>query len=239
MLKIGYVFYTRTLATIKTNMKIILIPGLGYDYQIFKNLNLMDFETECLNWIEPKPKENIHEYSQRIFKSIENDSTEITIIGHSLGGIVAQEIASIKKIHKIILISSIKTRKEMPFFFKIIKPLNLEKLFTKEICIKTVNFWGKNHGFETKNDKELFKNMVGKQTNKYLQWALKELSLWKEPKIPNSTRIIQIHGSNDKTFPIKKIRNPDIVIENGSHIVVYKQAKRISEILTEQIKKSG
>jgi len=213
-------------------LRIILIPGLGYDCRIFENLDLAKFNTECLNWIEPKPNEKLKEYSQRLFNQIDIADEKIMLIGHSLGGIVAQEISSVKKVDQIILISSIKSRKEMPLSFKIVKPLFLDKLFTKELSIKTVKYWGKSHGFENKEEKEFFKSMVGKQTNSYLQWALRELSTWKEPKIPNSTKLIQIHGADDKTFPIKLINKPNVVIENGTHIFVYKQAQKTSDLIS-------
>jgi pimeloyl-ACP methyl ester carboxylesterase len=216
-------------------MKIILIPGLGYNCRIFENLNLTNLDIEYLNWIEPKNGEILHDYSQRLFSKIKKTSKKIILIGHSLGGIVSQEIASVNKIEKIILLSSIKSRKEMPFSFKIVKPLLIDKLFTKELSLKTIRFWGKNHGFDTEDDKALFKSMVEKQTNKYLQWALRELSIWQEPEIPNHTKLAQIHGTKDKTFPFKLIDKPNFIIKNGTHNFVYKQAEKTTEILHREI----
>lgn len=216
-------------------MKVYFIPGLGYDYRIFGNLEVSDLKARYLHWIEPKPHEKLHAYAMRMFEQVDEPVDEITLIGHSLGGIVAQEIAHAREIHTVILLSSIKARQEMLTFFKMIKSLPIEKLFTKEMSIRTVKYWGKNHGFETEEELELFKHMVGKQTNTYLQWALKALSSWQEPSIPAATRLIHIHGTNDKTFPIKRIQKPDFIIENGSHILVYKQATQISKILQKQI----
>ena len=146
-----------------------------------------------------------------------------------------KRLQALKKIKRIILISSIKSRKELPLSFKSIGRLHLDKIITKELCIKTFKFWGKNHGFKTISEKELFKSMLEKQTNSYLQWALRELSFWKEPKIPSTTKLIQIHGTKDKTFPFRLIKKPDFVIEDGSHILVHKQAAKISEILIKEI----
>lgn len=216
-------------------MKIFLIPGLGYNHRIFENLKFPLPQVEIINWIEPEINEEIHDYARRFFKPFENLDDEIILIGHSMGGMMAQEIANFKTIKKIILISSIKSRKEMPWFFKVIKPLCLSRFFSKEFSIKTVKFWGANHGFETPNEIELFKSMVGAQSNNYLQWALSTLSIWHEPSFPNTTELIQIHGTNDKTFPFKLIDNPQYVIEKGSHVLVYKQGKRISEILNQEI----
>jgi len=212
-------------------MKTVLIPGLGYNSRIFEHLNLSTFDIEYLNWIEPQEGEKIHDYAQRLFSKIKKNAQGITLIGHSLGGIVAQEIASTHQIEKVILISSIKSRKELPLSFKMVSPLNLHKLFTKEISIKTIKLWGKNHGFISNQDKDLFISMVEQQTNSYLQWALKELSLWHSPNISSRTELFQIHGTHDKTFPISLIHQIDFTIKNGSHIFVYKQADKVSEII--------
>lgn len=216
-------------------MKIFLIPGLGYDCRIFEKLELNSFDIEYINWIEPKENENFHEYAKRLFFKKIKKNEEVVLIGHSLGAMIAQEIATLINVKKIFLISSIKTRKELPFSFRVLKPLKLYKLFTKEISIKTVKYWGKSHGFINKSEQDLFKSMVDLQTNNYLQWALKSLSIWKQPILPKATTLFQIHGTNDKTFSIKLIDNPDKVIEGGSHIMVYKKPQLISQIIIKKL----
>lgn len=212
-------------------MRIVFIPGLGYTNRIFENLELSSFTIEYLNWIEPKTNEKINQYALRLFSTIKRSSEKTILIGHSLGGIVSQEIASAHQIEKIILLSSIKSRKELPLYFKLTQPLRLHKLFTRALCLKTVRYWGKGHGFETESEKELFKSMVGKQTNGYLQWALAALSTWHEPKVPSQTEIVQIHGTNDRTLPYRLVSAPDFTIENGTHICVHKKGEMISELI--------
>lgn len=216
-------------------MKIYLLPGLGFDHRIFSKFKFQNFDVQYLNWIDPIQNESINCYAQRLAKDIIDNEEKIVLIGHSLGGIISQEIACFKKIDKIILISSIKNRTEMPFHFKIVQPLLIHKLFTKKITINTVKFWGKNQDYETKEEQEFFKDMVGKQSNQYLQWALKTLSIWKTPTIPSGTSIIQIHGDLDKTFPIKLIKTPDYTLRNAGHFMVYKQTKQINEIINEAL----
>jgi len=211
------------------------MPGLGYDCRIFNRLDLVGFDVIKLNWIEPKPNEKIHDYAQRLFFKVGKLNEKIIFIGHSLGGIVAQEIASVNDIEKIVLISSIKSRKELPLTFKLVKPFRLDRFFTKQISIKTINFWGNNHGFESEEDRNLFKSMVGNQTNSYLQWALRELSGWHEPKNSYETQIIHIHGTKDKTLPYKLVKNPDFTIKKGSHICVLKRANEISKLIKNAI----
>ena len=218
-------------------MKIYLIPGLGYDHRIFRNLDLTEFDTESINWIEPETRESLHNYTKRLFSGLETDSERIFLIGHSLGGMVSQEIATVKNIAKIILISSIRSRKELPLHFRIVKPLFLYKLFTKTLTLKSFKFWAKRHGFETKEEKELLKSMVSRHSNRYLKWALKELSTWKAPDVPSQTAIFQIHGTKDKSFPIDLIIEPNVIIENGGHFMVYKQSQKINKILIGEMRK--
>lgn len=220
-------------------MKIYLLPGLGFDHRIFARLDLGGLDVEYINWIEPKANEPIRDYAKRLAASIDDRGVPVILIGYSFGGIVSQEIAALKKIEKIILLSSIKSREELPFLFKIIKPLRIHKVFTKEFSRKTVQYWGKNHGFEAAATQDLFKSMVGGYSNNYLQWALEALSGWSPPEVPISTSIFQIHGAADKTFPITRIRKPDRIIENGGHIMVYNQPRVISDILREEIENAG
>lgn len=213
-------------------MKIYLIPGLGFDQRMFQKLDLKGLDIEYIHWIEPKQKEDIHDYARRLFSMIDNREDNI-LIGHSFGGIVAQEIAKVKKIKKIILISSIKSRKELPLHFKIVQPLRIYKFFTKGFCLKTVRFWGKNHGYESREEVDLFKSMVGQQSNTYLQWALKALSVWNPSPVPKHTSIFHIHGDKDQTFPIGRIQQADVVIRNAGHFMVYKGKHNLNQIILE------
>jgi pimeloyl-ACP methyl ester carboxylesterase len=214
-------------------MKIYFIPGLGYDHRIFERLNLRHFKAEAINWIEPLERESFKGYVERFSNKIDDQSEKVVLIGHSLGGMISQNISRIKQIDKIILISSIRSRDEIPLFFKLVSTFKLDRYFTKELTIKTLPYWGKQHDFVSTEEKNLFKDMVAKQSNEYLQWALRQLSIWQTPIIPTSTKIFQIHGDSDKTFPIKKIINPDRIIKNGSHIMIYKKPEVVSKIVVE------
>lgn len=215
-------------------MQIYLIPGLGFDGRIFKHLDLKDHEVTVLNWIEPKRDENLHDYAVRMAKDIADENKNV-LIGHSFGGILSQEIASFKRIRKIILISSIKSRDEHPLQWRIFKPLGLYRLMFKPLMVDTVNLWGAIHDYVSQEEKQLFREMGNAHSHHYLRWAMKRLSEWKKPQFPTSTEVIHFHGTNDKTFPYKLIQNPDYTIENGGHFMVYRRASELNEILHEHI----
>lgn len=216
-------------------MKVYLLPGLGFDHRIYRGYEFDDIDIEYLDWIDPIVDESIQDYSRRLSIKIPKDSKDIILIGHSLGGIVAQEIAAIQSIKKIFLISSIRSRSELPFHFKIVKPLYVHKLFSKELTAKTIKYWGGMHDYISSEEKALVKDMVSQQSNNYLQWALRQLSIWKRPNISDDTEIFQIVGATDQTFPIKLIKQPDRVIENSGHFMVHKQSRVINDIIADEL----
>ena len=212
-------------------MAIYLIPGLGYDCRIFDKLDLARFNPVCIEWIEPYKKESLTNYALRLFENYYQENDEIILIGHSMGGIVSQEIAKHYNVKKIILLASIKSNKELPRRFNIINRLRLDRILFKEISLATIRWWGKKHGFTTNENVQLFKSMVAKHSNHYLKWALLSLCQWQGSEKLNAEKIIQIHGTNDKTFPYHRIVNPDFTIENGSHIFPLNQSQLTSRII--------
>ncbi len=216
-------------------MKIYLIPGQAYTRDIYGRIDLSGSNYEFIDWIEPKQKESFKNYAMRMAVGID-DNEDIILIGHSLGGLLALEISTFKNISKVILLSSMKSRNEMPFMLRLVKPLGLYVFISRWFGIHTVKYWGKYHDFVTADDHELFKKMTACHSNRYLRWSFKHLSGWQTPRINVNTKIVHIQGTKDKTFPLKKIQKPVIPVENGSHIMVYKQAEAVSGILRSILK---
>lgn len=212
-------------------MKVYLIPGLGFDQRIFHNLVLKGHQLTYLDWIEPQSGESFTDYSGRMALQIPEKDEPIALIGHSMGGMASQEIAAQRPIDKVVLISSIRSRQELPFHFKIFKPLRIQKIFSRSLAVNTVKYWGKRHGYTTQEEQELFKSMVGKQSNFYLKWALRELSSWQTPFVPDSTQILQLHGKGDRTFPLRQIQQPDVVLPEAGHFMVYRRPADISNLV--------
>ncbi len=76
--------------------------------------------------------------------------------------------------------------------------------------------------------------MVQQHSNLYLQWALRNLSLW-DGDFSELDNLYHLHGSNDKTFPIKNIGAPFDSIEDGDHFMVFNKAETIAEKILSKI----
>ncbi len=215
------------------NIKIYMLPGLGFDERIFSNLTLNCNNINYLKWLEPNNNETLADYVKRISKQITIKEKDLILIGHSFGGIVVQEISKLLKVKKIILLSSIKSEYELPLKILLMKYIPFYNLISKEIILKSFPLWARLFGYNSEKGRRLFVEMLSNSSNNYLRWSLKKISGWKQTnkKLPE---IIQIHGTRDKTFPIKLIKKP-IVIEDGSHFMVYSKADEISKIINKVI----
>ena len=100
--------------------RVFLIAGLGADTRVYNNIDLNAHEVVCIDWIEPAKTETLITYTQKLINQYHISPNSI-VIGNSLGGMIAVEIAKIIPLQKVILISSIKTINEAPWYFNLFR----------------------------------------------------------------------------------------------------------------------
>jgi len=100
--------------------RIFMIPGMGADERIFKNIKLNNANITYIKWLQPDESDTLISYAQRLIDKYVIDADSV-VIGNSLGGMLAVEIAKKVSLSKVILISSIKTIDEAPRYFKVFK----------------------------------------------------------------------------------------------------------------------
>jgi pimeloyl-ACP methyl ester carboxylesterase len=212
-------------------MKVYTLPGLGYDHQIFSKLRFGKCNVKHWDWIEPLKSESIQSYATRISHEITEGDLDLVLVGHSFGGVVAQEIAAQKKLPWIILIGSVTSRAEIPIWLKMLKPLRISNIITTRLAIKTFFIWGRSHDFRDPEHLSIFEYALTQLSDTYLQWALRAISQWTPPRQSSSTKIYRIHGTSDETFAIKRIAKPDFTIEGGSHIALFVMPQKVQSAI--------
>jgi pimeloyl-ACP methyl ester carboxylesterase len=93
---------------------IYFVSGLGADERVFRLLKFEGYQPVHLHWVAPQAGESIADYAQRLSTQIKSDCP--IIIGLSFGGMIAVEIGKHISVEKVILISSVKTTSEIPFY---------------------------------------------------------------------------------------------------------------------------
>lgn len=213
-------------------MKIYFFSGLGADERAFKLLNLpKEFNCVYIKWELPLLNEPIENYAKRISNQINSPESKI-FVGLSFGGLIAIEISKFIKPEKIILISSIRSNKELPFYYRLFGILKLNKLVPPKLSNKPnfLTYWL--FGIKTKNNKELLKSILIDTNTTFSKWALNVLLNWKCDE--NEIEPIRIHGSRDLLLPIFNFK-PKYLIKNGGHLIIIDQADEISNIIINEI----
>ena len=209
------------------NEHIYLISGLGADERVFQNLDFGRLRPTFIQWIEPKDNESIQEYALRLSEQIHTNKP--IILGVSFGGMIAIEIAKRIDYQQVILISSAKTKTEIPLIYRILGRLKLHKLIPislfKQANILTYWFFGMN----TKAEKEMLKGILHDTDSTFLKWAMDAILNWKNEIIID--KLVHIHGNNDRILPIHYIKKVDLIILNGGHLMIFNRADVINDAL--------
>lgn len=210
-------------------MKIYAISGLGADKRVFEFLTL-DYELVPVEWIKPKKKESIIEYSKRLILEYGIDTDKnFGILGVSFGGLIATEISKLTKPKFTVLISSVETRNELSGIIKIIGKSKLLELVPKSLLNPPKAI--ARFMFGTDN-KELLNSIIDDTDVSFTKWAIRALMNWKnQSQLPN---LIKIGGTKDKLLPPKG--DNTILIDNGGHFMIVDRAKEISDIINGEIK---
>ena len=203
------------------------LSGLGSDERIFKNLNLENCELKYLKWINPHPKESLSSYSKRLFEQIETND-EIVLVGLSFGGIVVQELAKLAQPKSVILLSSISNENEKPLYLKLLYYTKIYRFLPYSLAKFLTPLFYRNMGAMTIEEKRLVKDFVQKTDISLLKWSVEQIVNWRERD--SFTNLYQIHGNQDKVFPIRLMK-PDYIINEGTHFMVYNKSDEISEII--------
>jgi pimeloyl-ACP methyl ester carboxylesterase len=190
------------------------------------------FEAQPLHWIDPKPLESLEQYALRLASAI--DATKpFILLGLSMGGMMAAELAKHKKPLCTILISSVPVSKQLPLYYRVLGALQLHRivpvsLFQHASLLKRV------FTFESKEDKNLLRAMVRRSDRKLIHWSMGAILRWRNT-IPPSP-LIHIHGSRDELIPLRYVR-PTHVIPGGTHLMVLMKAREINAILEQELRK--
>ncbi|MFT5216884.1 MAG: pimeloyl-ACP methyl ester carboxylesterase [Glaciecola sp.] len=211
---------------------VYFMPGLAANTKIFEYIKLPEdrFQIHLLEWIMPTKEESIASYAMRMTLKIEHNDP--VLIGVSFGGVIVQEMAKQISCRKLIIISSVKSKAELPRKMRIAKITKAYKLLPTQFVSNFEAFVNYAFGDTIKKRVNLYKKYLSVSDKKYLDWAIHNMVCWEQEKIiPN---IIHIHGDKDPVFPIKNISN-SIVVKGGTHIMIINKYKWFNENLPKLI----
>ena len=197
---------------------------------MFQNFSFEGFEVVHVDWILPLENETLQNYALRISENIKDENA--ILIGLSFGGILSVEISKIKKFKKIFLLSSAKTKSEIPFYYRLIGKLNLLKKLPNSILKRVNSLTYLVFGAKTNAEKSLLEDIVRNTDNIFLKWALHQIMNWKNENY--SENIVHIQGDSDFILPHIFVKY-DYLIKGGTHFMTLNQSKAIETIIIENL----
>ncbi|MFA6057123.1 MAG: alpha/beta hydrolase [Taibaiella sp.] len=200
-----------------------------YDYPLKKIPNAV-----YLPFPQHDKGDNIATYARKFIPLIDT-ANPFNIVANSMGGIITMEL--VKNIHpeKIILISSVKCREEMPWRLRQLRYSSLHKLLPGKGFIAGVQY-GSRFIKEINKTPGVRKTVIQMAKNNppdFLYWCVNAIVKW-NGKRDYRKDIIHIHGTKDAMFPYRNIRNA-VPIINGTHNMLLTRKEEITALLIQHL----
>lgn len=211
---------------------IYMMPGMAAQPTIFNRIKLPveQFQIHWLEWMIPTDNESLQTYAKRMIAKVEHDN--IVLLGVSFGGVLVQEMSKYMTLRKLIVISSVKSKHELPKRMKVAKFMKAYKFAPTQLLsnLDVLKKYAFNDTIAKRID--LYKTYLAVNDKRYLDWALKEMLCW-EQESPIADAIY-INGDSDAVFPHSCVGD-SIVIKGGTHIMIIFKSQWFNENLPKLI----
>ena len=201
---------------------VYLMPGMAANPSIFEHIKLPEekFVLHPLSWKIPETAESLSDYAKRMLEEVTEKNP--VLLGVSFGGVVVQEMAKQIEFRKLIIVSSVKSKSELPKRMRFSAALGLYRLAPVSLArnIDTLANYAVGDRFEHKV--ALYQKYLSITDPVYLNWALEQMLCWDQ--ITYDNRLVHIHGTSDPVFPYRYINNC-IPVPGGTHAMIITKCK--------------
>lgn len=210
------------------DINVYFISGMCYNCKVFDKLRLpKGYRKVYIEWYIPRPDEPLSEYARTMAKDIDTSSPFI-LIGYSFGAVVMQEMTLFLKPEKCVIISSFKSKREIPILFQAVRKVNLMEYVPKRLFSSTDFITNAFNRFVYNASNSDLAEYMTVTDPIYIRWAVEQITDW----VPDnqSEHLYHIHGTADQIFPYDRIEDV-FPVEGGDHLMVVKKADVVSSIL--------
>lgn len=204
------------------------MPGMAAKSSIFEYIKLPEetFTVHFLEWFIPEQGESLSDYAKKMARHVKHEAP--VLLGVSFGGILVQEMAKHIKTEKVIIISSIKTRYELPAKMRFARYTKAHKLLPTGLA-NNID-WLLKYAFADTLTKRLerYRKYIAIRDKYYLDWAIDRMVNWKQETEPEN--VVHIHGEKDTVFPVSRIKNC-IVVKDANHIMIIHKCRWLNKNL--------
>lgn len=209
-------------------MDIYLIPGLGADHRMFGRLDPGAHSVHFLDWPRMPPGSTLRDLARAMAGKVDA-SRPHALIGVSMGGMVAQELAALTGPVKVVIISSWKGPEEMPLPIRVMRGTHPERSLNKAMLKRILPFARWQMGVETPEEVALFDQLIAVHGIDQLKVQINACITWNGPSMPVK-HLVHIHGDKDRLMPASLVKGARIV-PGGTHFMVFSKAREVGELV--------
>ncbi|SMG11363.1 Pimeloyl-ACP methyl ester carboxylesterase [Marivirga sericea] len=211
---------------------IYLFPGQGSDERLFDSLKFEN-HTKIVHIKYPIPEKgsSVKDYAHRISSQIDT-SRQYIFIGVSLGGMIISELNDFLSPQQSFIISSAKTRSELPFRYRFQKVIPIYRIVPPKLMLAGAKLLQPIVEPDRNSNKTTFKSMLAAKDPIYMKRTVAMIINWDRKTAKEN--IIHIHGTKDHTIPLRNV-NPTHVIVEGSHMMTLTKPSPINEIIVKYL----
>lgn len=219
---------TSTMSTAKPI--VYLIPGQGADARLFNNLRIHPgFEVRPIKYFTPEKGTSLPEYARQLAAQIDTTRT-FSLVGVSLGGMLATEMTDFLQPEQTIIISSAKTRHELPGQYRFQRRLPLYKLVGPRLAKWGALLLQPIVEPDRNQEKETFVQMLRDKDPHFLRRTIEMILRWERTTAP--VGIYHLHGDRDRTIPIRNVAYTHH-LPDGSHMMTLTRGAEVSKVVND------
>ena len=207
---------------------IILLPGLGLDDRLYA-LQKVEFPgIRVPAWLPPEYFESLADYARRMAQAVDPGGP-CFVGGMSFGGMVALEMSRHLDCRGCLLISTVRSPQELPYWAKFLAPwawILPPRADLVAAVAGTLLLWTIGRVFPPRW--KLFCLHLSRTRAPIMPWACRAVVSWKPS--PVTCPVYQIHGDSDPILP-HRLTQSDLVIPRAGHLLPLSHPFVITELL--------
>jgi pimeloyl-ACP methyl ester carboxylesterase len=209
--------------------QMLLLPGMAPDACVCRRLSLAYPGASVVPWIRPLRNETLNGYAARLASRLDA-ARPLVVCGISFGGIVARELAWRLNAEWCVLISSVRSPGEFPPGLRLLRPVAGRQ---SDAALRLFGRFAQRIPKPVRSDATVRLSRLSGHSGAWNRWAARAVLRWKPSEQVEQVPVLQIHGSRDRTFPIKYVK-ADVVIDGG-HMIAVTHADEISAAISRRV----
>ena len=200
---------------------IIALPGMGATAEMHSRIGSLLPNFKSVEWPDITGCNDFTDLAMRCIDLYDIKQSHV-LVGSSMGGMVASEIAKILGNQDLILIGSCLSSKSIRFG-------SLAEFGSRIMSDNLIKLIG------SKGSISMLSRMIKQVDPKFIRWSLDRIGKWKGVNATELKKVHSIHGMIDPIIPITRV-SPNMIIATGGHFIAISHPKTVSKFIEFSLK---